>query len=837
MSAISSRVPGVGPRRGFGRLGLVNGVLVALLAAAGVGAYLVVSQTTSTSTGTVRTASVSRGVVLSTVSATGTLQSANQLSVGFVSSGTLTAVAAKVGQHVKRGQLLGRIDATSARQGLAQAEASLATAQAQYRQTLQGETPQQRAQDALGITQAQMSVKNASAALANARRTAALDRTTSAASVAQARRQLGVDQGQLKLDLYQRSQDRTPYATVAAAEAAVAADQARLTAAQAQQRSDQVTQLDAQSQQANDKAALSVAQAAGSPSEIAKYTAAVNADQQTLNGLQTTIAKDGYAVSDAQSALAADQGYLNALNADEKAIRGDEQKIAQDNQAIANAKRSADATVQRDAQSVASAKQQVASAKLGLHSAQAGNAVKQAPPTPAALASSKAGVVQAEINVANARKALAQTTLRAPLAGVVASVSGTVGAQVSGGGTSAAGSSSSSSSGGGGGGGSSSSSGFVTLAQLSGMQILASFSETDAAKLRVGQPATVTVDALPGKQLAAHVVSVSPTATTSSSNVVTFDVVFVLDRTNATVRPGMTANVDVVTAEQDNVLHVPTAAVTGSGRNATVTVLRNGTQQRLAVVGGSPGRLLDGDPERARGHRLGRPAVRLARDRRLRLDHRRPLDHRRRRWRGRQARRRLRRLRGPRRMSTRRRRPMLVLERVTKSYGTGEVAVQALRGIDLVARARRLRRDHGRLGQRQVDADEPRRLPRRADDRTVPDRRRRRRRPRRLPAGVHPQPAHRVRLPELQPDPAHLSAPQRGAAADLRAGAEGGAAAAGGGGAAGGRAPRPDAPRPRAALGRSAAARAIARAIVDRPGDRARRRADREPRHAPRAPR
>ena len=35
-------------------------------------------------------------------------------------------------------------------------------------------------------------------------------------------------------------------------------------------------------------------------------------------------------------------------------------------------------------------------------------------------------------------------------------------------------------------------------------------------------------------------------------------------------------------------------------------------------------------------------------------------------------------------MSARRRRPMLVLERVTKSYGTGEVAVQALRGIDLV---------------------------------------------------------------------------------------------------------------------------------------------------------
>ena len=88
----------------------------------------------------------------------------------------------------------------------------------------------------------------------------------------------------------------------------------------------------------------------------------------------------------------------------------------------------------------------------------------------------------------------------------------------------------------------------MTLTKLTGMEILASFSETDAAKLRVGQPATVTVDALPNEQLAAHVIAVASTATTSS-NVVTYDVTFALDRTNAQLKPGMTANVDVVTAD------------------------------------------------------------------------------------------------------------------------------------------------------------------------------------------------------------------------------------------------------------------------------------------------
>jgi macrolide-specific efflux system membrane fusion protein len=51
----------------------------------------------------------------------------------------------------------------------------------------------------------------------------------------------------------------------------------------------------------------------------------------------------------------------------------------------------------------------------------------------------------------------------------------------------------------------------------------------------------------------------------------------------------MTGNVDVVVAEADNVLHVPTAAVRGSGANATVTVLRNGQQASVPVVAGLQG--------------------------------------------------------------------------------------------------------------------------------------------------------------------------------------------------------------------------------------------------------
>jgi len=585
MSAISERLPSRLPRGRLGRIGPLNVLLAAGVVALAVVAYLTVG-TSKSATPTVRTATAARGVVLSTVSATGTLQSPAQLSVGFTSSGTLISVKVHEGEHVHRGQVLGRIDPSTAQQSLRQAEMAYALANAQYAQTVSGETPQQRRQDALSVTQAKQSIANANTALGATERTVALDRRTSAASVAQAQQQLRVDQGQEQIDLAQQQKDETPYATVDAANAAVAADKTQLAADQSKQQSDQLTQLNAQHQQSADQASLATAKADNNTLAINAYTSAVNQDQNTLNALQVTLALDGNAVTADQSKLSTDQASASALTADSKAIRGDEAKIAGDHTSITSAKTNQESTSQRDQQSLVSARQQIASAKLGLNSTLVGNAVKQAPPTDAVLESSRASVLQAQINLANARKTFAETTARAPIAGVVAAVNGTVGTSVSGGGNSTVSSSSSSSVTGSGSSGTGS--GFVTLTQLTGMQVLASFSETDTAKLRVGQPATVTVDALPNNELAAHVIAISPIAS-SSSSVVTYDVTFAVDRSAPQLKPGMTANVDVVTAESDNVVHVPTAAVTGSGANATVTVLRNGKQTRIAVVAGLQG--------------------------------------------------------------------------------------------------------------------------------------------------------------------------------------------------------------------------------------------------------
>lgn len=584
MNVITSRLPAERRLpRAIARIGLLNGALGAALVGAGVASYFVVASTSS-APAAVRTAAVQRGVVLSTTSATGTLQAAQELDVGFTAAGTVTSVNVKPGERVKRGQLLGRIDSTTARQGLVQAEAALATAQAQYESTLTGETAQQRRQDALTITQAKQS-------LANARASAKQDATQSAASLTQATNALRTDQGQEKVDLFQQTTDRATYPTEDAAQAAITADQAQLASDQSKQQSDAQHQFDLQAQEnadndqlSADQASLATATTNHNNAAIAQYTnavaddkATVAADQAALNSLSKTQNADSYTITQDNSKLSSDQSALTSLQTDAKTIRADESKIAADRQSLASARLTAASTRARDAQSISAD-------ELALTSARAAVATKQAPPTAAALAAARASLVNAQISLATAQKTFAETELRAPIAGTIAAVNGTVGTAESGGGSAAASTSSSSSGSSGGG----SSTGFVTLTGISGMQLVAGFAETDTAKLRVGQAATVTIDALPTTELAAHIIAIDGTAT-SSSGVVTYNVTFALDRTEPGLKPGMTGNVDVVVGEADNVLHVPTAAVRGSGANASVTVLRDGKQVTVPVVAGLQG--------------------------------------------------------------------------------------------------------------------------------------------------------------------------------------------------------------------------------------------------------
>src|SRR5690242_10221960 len=110
---------------------VVNAVIgVALVA----GAFTVYETFSSSDDGTAavaseRTVSVQQGTVTKTATADGTLESASTASASFESSGTVTAISVKVGDKVKKGQVLAKVDPAAAQRTLDAAEADLDAAQ------------------------------------------------------------------------------------------------------------------------------------------------------------------------------------------------------------------------------------------------------------------------------------------------------------------------------------------------------------------------------------------------------------------------------------------------------------------------------------------------------------------------------------------------------------------------------------------------------------------------------------------------------------------------------------------------------------------------------------
>jgi len=101
---------------------------------------------------------------------------------------------------------------------------------------------------------------------------------------------------------------------------------------------------------------------------------------------------------------------------------------------------------------------------------------------------------------------------------------------------------------------------FVIAEDLAKMQVNAFVSEADIGRVRDGQRATFSVDAYPGRTFPATIRQVR-NSPQSLENVVTYDVVLDVDNEQMLLKPGMTANVSIVTAEAAEVLKVPTAAL------------------------------------------------------------------------------------------------------------------------------------------------------------------------------------------------------------------------------------------------------------------------------------
>jgi HlyD family secretion protein len=242
------------------------------LALVGVAAVAVVTLSSANSSRplTGRTATVTRGTLTQTVTASGNVQSATTVNLQLNGSGgTVTHIYVKAGQHVSRGQKLLKVDDRSARRSLATARASLKSAEAGMTTAIQGKSAQDIQVDNTAIRSAQTSLDNANTALRSARASYAQDKTQQRNLVSSARRDLS--------------------------------------AARSQRRRDADSLSDAKRQLARD-------QAAGN-------TATVTADQSKIKTIESTVRSDDSAVSSAEKAVTqATQARDSTLLKDRQAI-------------------------------------------------------------------------------------------------------------------------------------------------------------------------------------------------------------------------------------------------------------------------------------------------------------------------------------------------------------------------------------------------------------------------------------------------------------------------------------------------------------------------------------
>ena len=167
---------------------------------------------------------------------------------------------------------------------------------------------------------------------------------------------------------------------------------------------------------------------------------------------------------------------------------------------------------------------------------------------------------QAQGQVSDLEKQIALATIVAPADGTVVAVAAVAGADISAG----------------------------PAIQLSSgaLQAMADFTESDLPSLKVGQPASVTVDAI-GTSLDGTVAAIAPSAASSSGSVVTYAVTIDLTSPPATARPGMSAKASVIIAQASDVVAVPAVALEGSALGYTVLVIgQDGTAQSRDVTVG-----------------------------------------------------------------------------------------------------------------------------------------------------------------------------------------------------------------------------------------------------------
>lgn len=280
---------------------------------------------------------------------------------------------------------------------------------------------------------------------------------------------------------------------------------------------------------------LAQAQIPVDQAEQALTSAGISRDETARqNTIRLRQAKD--ALADAKQKLDDDRD----ADAPQSVIKADKDAVAAAQDSLDLERIQIQSSNRQAQDQVDSAQRQLDSANLNFESA-------TAPVSDEQIASDWAALIQAQKQLDDAEELLDHATLTAPVDGTVVSVSVVAGLPTG--------------------------SGRAIELMSDQLEVNAEFSESDLPSVALGQAASITISATDA-ELSGEVVAVAQTSSSSGSgSVVSYRVTILLADVPAAVRPGMSAEVAVTTAEAQGVLAIPSIALTGAAGNYSVRVV------------------------------------------------------------------------------------------------------------------------------------------------------------------------------------------------------------------------------------------------------------------------
>ncbi len=469
------------------------------------------------------TATVERGDLRVTVAATGVLEPLTTVEVKSRTGGEIEKLYVEAGDYVKAGDVIAQLDPTELQGNVEQAQATVDAAVARVKQTRYSSQVQQE-QTRTQIQETQASLEMTRARLRQAQSQLEETRENTKQSVIQTQARLESARASLaEAKVQEQIQPELTRADISQAKAHISEVQATLDNAEAElQRQERLLEKGFVSQQDVDNARRS-------------YRTAQAQLEQAKTSLQTA------------------QTQQVQIQVRQRQRESAEAALAEAEAALATAKTSEKTQVQVRTDEVEASRLAVKQAEAALTRTKAGTLTDSAKIQDIVAATADHRKAQSSLD--DVQYNFEHTTVVAPRDGVVLQKHVEEGTVIPAG-TAAL----------------SQGTAIVTIADITEMYVMTDVDEVDISRVKIGQPVDISVETLTNVKIIGRVDKLYPQGQ-EKENVIYFPVrIKVLDL-HSELRPGMTADVTILTAERKDVLLVPDSAIDRSAGEPSVLLL------------------------------------------------------------------------------------------------------------------------------------------------------------------------------------------------------------------------------------------------------------------------